>query len=127
MVLILGLLTGFAGLSHGLANRLESEHLLSRLAVIALAPLDGRAVVKWPGGRLEVVQQGEPIPGTTAIVVQVLPDRLVVSQTTTSTGEVLAWMYQASPAGGFSRIVYLQRATAPPERVSTSSSIISNP
>lgn len=93
----------------------ESIPALSRLAVIALAPLDCQAVVKLPRGTMHIVRQGEPIPETDATVVQVLPDRLMVSHRTPASGEELAWIYQA-PEGGFSHVMYLRRHAPRPER-----------
>lgn len=98
----------------------ESAQVLSRLAVIALAPLDRQAVVKLPGGTMHLVRQGERIPETGATVVQVLPDRLVVAHRTPASGEEWAWIYQAPAQGGFSRVIYGRRH-AP--RLSTSTSI----
>ena len=95
----------------------ESEHALSRLAVIALAPLDGQAVVRLPRGVVHIVRQGERIPETDATVIQVLPDRLMVSHRTSTSGEELAWIYQAPLQGGFSRVMHLHRHAPRPEPV----------
>jgi hypothetical protein len=95
----------------------ESEQVLSRLAVIALAPLDGQAVVRLPGGTLYIVRQGELIPETDATVIQVLPDRLMVSHRTPTSGEELAWIYQAAWPGDFSRVMHLHHHAPRPERI----------
>ena len=97
----------------------ESEHALSRLAIIALAPLDVQAVVRLPRGAMHIVRQGEFIPETDATIVQVLPDRLVVSHRTATSGEELAWIYQAPLQGGFSRVMHLHRHAPRPEHVDT--------
>jgi hypothetical protein len=98
----------------------EAESSWSRLRVIALAPLDGQAVVQLPRGTLHLVRQGEFIPGTDATVVQVLPDRLVVSHHTAASGEAWAWIYQAPAQGGFSRVMYLHHHASRPERARVS-------
>jgi hypothetical protein len=51
---------------------------LEDLSVMALGALDGRAVVKSPGGKLQVLKVGDTIPGTHAVVTQVLADKLIV-------------------------------------------------
>lgn len=93
----------------------ESTSILSRLSVIALAPLDGQAVVKLPGGAMRIVRQSEPIPEIRATVVQVLPDRLLVSQRSATAGEELAWIYRAPAQGGFSRVMYMRPHAPRPE------------
>jgi hypothetical protein len=108
LILLFPLLTVTSGV--------EAEPPLSRLAVIALAPLDGQAVVKLPSGTMHLVRQGERIPGTNAKVVQVLPDRLMVSHADPTAGETLAWIYQAPAQGGFSRVMFLRHPTPHPER-----------
>ena len=57
---------------------------------------------------MRTVRQGEPIPGMRATVVQVLPDRLVVSHRSAASGEELAWIYRAPAQGGFSRVLYVR-------------------
>jgi hypothetical protein len=48
---------------------------LDEFSVLILGPLDGRAVVKLPGGKMQVVGNGETLPGTQATVKQILSDR----------------------------------------------------
>jgi hypothetical protein len=112
MTLIFGLLLSLLAAPVGS----ESEQALSRLAVIALAPLDGQAVVKLPSGTMCIVQQGEPIPGTHATVVQVLPDRLMVSYHTPASGDEVAWIYRLPAQSDFSRVIYLRHHATRPER-----------
>lgn len=85
----------------------ESENLES-ITVMALGPSDGRAVIALPDGKMQVLKVGERVPGTKAIVVQVLSDKLVVEESIEkSTGvpvRQMVWIYKSAKAGAKSRI-----------------------
>ncbi len=100
------------------AERAQHEPLrrpLEALTVVALAPLDERAVVRLPGGELLVVEVDDPLPQTAAVVAEVLADRLVVEE------EVEAdpprrrrvWIFKPEKLGARSRVVVLD-PTPPP-------------
>lgn len=90
---------------------------LEAVTVMALGPLDGRAVVKLPDGKMQVLGLGDTVPGTGAIVVQVLPDKLVVEETIQQPGEPpvaqTVWIYKPSTAGEKSRFQRLDRRGPP--------------
>ncbi|MDX1430941.1 MAG: type II secretion system protein N [Gammaproteobacteria bacterium] len=90
---------------------------LSRFSVLALGPLDGRAVVKSPGGKLEVLRLGDRLEGTQATLVQVLPDRAVLEDVLVVADRApvreLVWMYKAG-ADGRSVIQRLSPTPPPP-------------
>lgn len=90
----------------------EAGGELERLIVVALAPMDGRAVIKLPDGEMQVVQPGDQLLGDAITVVQVLTDKLVVEERLKPSGtpalKRLAWVYQAPVNGGYSRVVRLQ-------------------
>lgn len=89
-----------------------AEVPLESLSVVALAPVEERAVVKSAHGSLHVVQPGDLLPGTAARVLQVLPDKLVLEAQNASqpeSGKHLVWLYQRPPAGDGSRVQRLQR------------------
>ena len=54
---------------------------LEDLTVMALGALDGRAVLKTPDGKLQVLKVGDTIPGTHAVISQVLANKIVVTDT----------------------------------------------
>jgi hypothetical protein len=100
------------------ATSSEAGGELERLAVVALAPMDGRAVIKLPGGEMQVVQPGDQLLGDVITVVQVLTDKLVVEERLNPSGtsalKRLAWVYQAPVSGGYSRVVRLQQEAPVP-------------
>ena len=89
---------------------------LDEFSVLVLGPLDGRAVVKLPNGKMQVVGNGETLPGTQATVKQILSDRLVVEE---AVGDDVreaqtVWLYKAAGPGEPSRVKRLQ-ITPPPK------------
>jgi hypothetical protein len=91
----------------------EAGGELERLTVVALAPMDSRAVIKLPDGEIQVVQPGDQVLGDAITVVQVLTDKLVVEErlnpSATPALKRLAWVYQAPVSGGYSRVVRLRQ------------------
>jgi hypothetical protein len=83
--------------------------------VMALSPIDERAVVQSPDNRMTVVEPGDSIEGTRATVKQVLTDRLVLEEKVTRESGMedieTVWVYKA--AGGESKVQRLRRQ--PPE------------
>jgi hypothetical protein len=90
-----------------------TEDVLASLTVLALAPLEAQAVIRWPDGHLRLVRQGEQIEGTNTILLQILPDRLVLTERSVSLGQAplqrLVWLYKAPPDGGPSRVLRFYR------------------
>jgi type II secretory pathway component PulC len=76
---------------------------LEDLSVMALGAVDGRAVVKTADGKMQVVKVGDTIPGTQAVVSQVLNDKLIVEDTVVGldkqSRKQTAWISKASQAG----------------------------
>jgi hypothetical protein len=107
----------FLLLSPGLG---QAEDVLARLTVLALAPLAGQAVVQGPDGSLQLVRLDDQLPGTSATLIQVLPDKLVLEERSPGTGQGpvqrLVWLYKAAQDGGPSRLVRLQREVPASER-----------
>jgi hypothetical protein len=72
---------------------------LDNLSVMALGAVDGRAVVKMPDGKMQVLKVGDTIPGTQAVISQVLNDKLVVEDTVTTkdkpTTKQVVWIQKA--------------------------------
>ena len=98
----------------------KAEEPLARLTVLALAPVTGQAVVQGPDGSLHLVRLGDQLQGTNAMLVQVLPDKLVLEERSPGTGQGpaqrLVWLYKAAQDGGPSRLVRLQREVPASER-----------
>lgn len=86
----------------------EERVPLADLAVRALAPADGRAIVQMPDGALRPLAVGDEIPEAGVRVRQVLPDRLVVDETTAPEGRARRriWIFRAGP-GERSRVQVL--------------------
>jgi len=81
----------------------QAETKLEDLSIMALGPLDGRAVVKTAEGKLQVLKLGDTLPGTQAKLIQVLADKLVVEDTVGKEGQPpvkqTAWILKsAKPA-----------------------------
>ncbi len=74
------------------------------LTVMALGPLDGRAVVKTADGKMLVLKTGDAVPDSRAIVKQILTNRLVVEETIAGSPprQQTVWIHKAS--GGKSRV-----------------------
>lgn len=91
---------------------------LEGYTVMALSPLDERAVIKLPDNKMQVLKPGDAIDGTQATVEQVLTDRLVLEETITleSGGEGIetVWFYKA--VDGRSRVERLRRQPPAGER-----------
>jgi len=92
----------------------EVTHPLEAFTVLALAPLDERAVVRLPGGELLVVEVDDPLPRTTAVVAKVLADRLVVEEEVAGESRRRqVWIFKPEKLGARSRVVTLD-PTPPP-------------
>jgi hypothetical protein len=105
LALLMGALPAFAD------TRLED------LNVMALGPVDGRAVVKTADGKMQVLKIGDTLPGTKAVVTQVLTDKLVVEETIEKKDEPpvkqTVWIYKAAKAGEKSQVQRLDRQGPP--------------
>ena len=93
---------------------------LEDLTVMALGALDGRAVLKGPDGKLQVLKVGDTIAGTHAVVSQVLADKVIVKDTVLGADKApktqTVWISKATQAGGKSSVQRLDNE-APPARV----------
>lgn len=83
---------------------------LNNISVMALGPLDGRAVVQLPNGSMQILKAGDAIIDTDIKVLQVLSDRLVLQDTVKGKdGDMIkqmVWVYKA--IHGESRVQRLQ-------------------
>jgi hypothetical protein len=93
---------------------------LEDLTVMALGALDGRAVLKGGDGKMQVVKVGDTIPGTHAVVTQVLGDKIVVQDPVVgadkSAKTQTVWISKPSQPGGKSTVQRLD-SEAPPPRI----------
>ncbi|HEX5057248.1 MAG TPA: hypothetical protein VFX02_12230 [Gammaproteobacteria bacterium] len=85
---------------------------LQDITVLALSAPDGRAVVRLPDDKMQVLKPGDAVDGTQAKVLQVLADKLVLEETVADekSGEKrreTVWLYKA--VDGKSRIERLLR------------------
>ena len=93
---------------------------LEDMTVMALGALDGRAVLKGPDGKLQVVKVGDTIPGTHAVVSQVLADKIVAKDTVVGTDKApktqTVWISKSTQPGGKSSVQRMD-SEAPPARI----------
>lgn len=101
------------GLLSAAAHVIAAAGGLDSVTVMALGPVDGRAVVSVADGKMQVLKVGQTVPGTNAVVTQVLPDKLVVEETVVRPDEPAVkqtiWIYKPGKAGEKSRIQRLDR------------------
>src|SRR5581483_4640793 len=93
----------------------EERAALEALTVLALAPAEGRAVVRKADGDLQSLGVGDLLPGTAERVSAILPDRLV-AQAAPSRGGIPArrfWIYRQPGEGGKTRVQVLDREPRP--------------
>lgn len=111
LIVAVSVLTGF-GAPVWAVTQLED------LTVMALGPLDGRAVVKLPDGKMQVLKLGDTIPDTKATVQQVLTDKLVVEETIEKEGKPkvkqTVWILKPTKVGEKSLVQRLDREGPPP-------------
>ena len=93
---------------------------LEDLTVMALGGLDGRAVLKGPDGKLQVVKVGDTIPGTQGVVSQVLADKIVVKDTIVGADKMpktqTVWISKPTQPGGKSAVQRMD-SEAPPAKM----------
>lgn len=95
----------------------SSAASLEDVTVMALGPVDGRAVVKTPDGKMQVLKLGDTVPGTQAVVTQVLTDKLVVEETLEKGGQTskqTVWISKPKKAGEKPQVQRLDREGPPP-------------
>lgn len=95
----------------------SSAASLEDVTVMALGPVDGRAVVKTSDGKMQVLKLGDTVPGTQAVVTQVLTDKLVVEEAQERGGQTskqTIWILKPKKAGEKSQVQRLDREGPPP-------------
>ena len=92
---------------------------LENLTIMAVGPMDGRAVVNGADGKLSVLKLGDTLPGTNAKLTQVLADKLVVEETVGKKGQPpvkqTAWIFKASKPGAKTRVQRFDTQGPPPK------------
>jgi hypothetical protein len=107
---------------------LQTAHAarLEELTVMALGAVDGRAVVKLADGKMQVLKTGDGIPGTQAVITQVLADRLIVEETTVGADKQphkqTVWISRPAEPGGRSTVQRLQVEAPPPQPLAAGAS-----
>lgn len=103
---------------------------LEQLKLLALAPLDGRAVLLLPTKQMLVLKVGDTVPGTRAVLTQVLADKLVFEEAPQgAAGKQLVWMHkspanQAAKVERFSALPPAARNQQPQQQIVISSTPI---
>jgi hypothetical protein len=98
----------------------EDSERFSRIGLVALSSLDGRAVIKTPDNKMHVLKLGSVIPGTKATVTQILSDKLVVEDAEGGTPQTV-WITK-SGADGSVTVQRLQKDAPPVEAQALNSS-----
>jgi hypothetical protein len=98
------------------AGAAETRNAFEELAVLVLAPVEGRAVVQAADGEIHLLAPGDALPDLEARVVQILPDRLVVEEPPARRGAPprRVWIYRERDAAGRTRVQVLD-PEAPPQ------------
>ncbi len=92
---------------------------LEEVVLVSLSSVDGKAVVRLPKGKLQLLEIGSSISGTTAVVEEVLEDRLVLEErleadSPDEPGEIrTVWLFKSKGLGQKSRLLVLHRT--PPD------------
>jgi hypothetical protein len=109
-----------AALSLVIVERPASCGQLDELALLAVSPTDGKGAIRMPTGELRVVNVGDTLPGTQAVVREVLPDRLVLTESVADDASEepamtrRVWLFKARGPDLRSRVQVLD-PTPPPE------------
>jgi hypothetical protein len=99
---VIVLLTGLipCGWAQPLAGKTEQAPSLrlEQFSLLALSLTERRAVLSKPDKQMLVLKTGDTVPGTTAVLSQVLPDKLVFDETPAGgQGKQVVWMYKTAP------------------------------
>ncbi len=104
---VVGALLGLPSNAQGATEAVSGD--LAAMKLVALEPVAGQGVIRLPDGEMLLVAEGESLPGTEALVEEVLEDRLVLREELG--GEPpqwrLIWMFQAESGGESSRFQIL--------------------
>ena len=98
-----------------LPSRAAEESKLEEIVLVSLSSVDGKAVVRLPKGKLQLLEVGSSISGTTAVVEEVLEDRLVLEErleadSPDEPGEKrTVWLFKSEGPGQKSRLLVLHR------------------
>src|SRR5688572_27359148 len=68
------------------AGESTSRFELESLGLMALSALDDRAIIKTSDNKLVVLKTGMTIPGTRAVITQILGDKIIVEDAVDATG-----------------------------------------
>lgn len=72
---------------------------LDSIKLLALSATDGTAVLVFQTKKTTTVRVGETIPGTLAVVTQVLPDKIILDDARSATlGRQIIWMHKSNGA-----------------------------
>lgn len=75
----------------------SAEVRLESLKLLALGPNDGRVVIQFPDKKMLVLHVGETVPGTHAVLTEVLTDKAVFDEAAApSQGKQAVWMWKGS-------------------------------
>jgi len=76
-----------------------AEAQLDSISIMALGPLEARAVIKTPDNKMHVLKLGSVIPGTQATVTQILGDKLVVDDVVDGGQKQTVWITKGGADG----------------------------
>lgn len=107
---------------YGVHARDAVVDVLDSLSIMAVGPLDGRAVIKTSDNKMHVLKPGDVIPGTKATVSQILTDKLVVDDVLEDGHSQTVWITK----GGADGKVTVQRLSmeGPAPQIAPQSSLV---
>jgi hypothetical protein len=86
---------------------------LEKITLLALSQYDGRAVLGFPDRQMAVVKVGDKVPRSTAVVKQVLADKIILDEIVPgSEARQVVWMHKGQ-GGAPGRIERLMATVAP--------------
>jgi len=98
------------------AQAASTQDPLDSISIMALGALDGRAVVKTADNKMHVLKLGDTLPGTKAVITQILGDKLVVEDAVDADGvarQQTVWISKGTGADGKSVVQRLNSEADP--------------
>ena len=78
-----------------------AEQSTNDVVLVALSPMDNKAIVRLPSNNMQVLQPGDTIQGTRFKLIQVLTNKLLLN---INDSKQIVWMHKA--VNGYSAVEY---------------------
>lgn len=92
---------------------------IERIKVMGVNPHAGQAVIKFEDNKMQVVNVGDVIGDTEALLIQVLPDKLICNQPSSNNKSISdeLWIYRVKGATEFSKIERFEKTQSLNEQI----------